>query len=55
MYIIYLYNIISYIISMTTADKMETDYLWLKQDRNPDAQTNFRFHGYNYVMKRVPN
>ena len=40
---------------MTTGDRMETDYLWLKQDRNPDAATNFRFHGYNYVMKRVPN
>ncbi len=40
---------------MSLQSEMEHNALWLKENKNPDAMAKFRFYGYNYIMKRVPN
>ena len=36
-------------------DKMETDYLWIRNNPALDADVKMRTHGYNYVYDHVPN
>ena len=37
------------------ADKMETDYLWIRGNPAVDSDVKLRTHGYHYVYEHVPN
>ena len=36
-------------------DKMETDYIWIRNNPALDSDVKFRTHGYHYVYDHVPN
>jgi len=39
----------------STADKMQTDYLWVREHSDADSWAKSRTHGYNYLYYQVPN
>ena len=38
-----------------THEKMQTDYLWIKNHPAMDADVKLRTHGYHYLYEHVPN
>mmetsp|Transcript_9615 Transcript_9615/g.10828 ORF Transcript_9615/g.10828 Transcript_9615/m.10828 type:complete len:209 (+) Transcript_9615:55-681(+) len=40
---------------MTTHDKMNSDYLWVREHSDADSWARARTHGYNYLYYHVPN
>jgi len=39
----------------TTHEKMQTDYLWMRDHTQADSWAQARTHGYNYLYYHVPN
>ncbi|KAL4464094.1 hypothetical protein ABPG74_006031 [Tetrahymena malaccensis] len=40
---------------MSLHEKMQTDYLWVKDHSQADSWAKARTHGYNYIAHTVPN
>lgn len=36
-------------------EKMNSDYIWVRNHNSLDADTKLRTHGYHYIYDHVPN